>query len=250
MLTGKLLDEIASSATRQLGQGNSVWNKSSPKWRAVFNRVRADIEEDKPAVTSGVQSENAARTRSYIRDIASEMHRADVSEILSYVDSPQGKRYTAFLGSMDVIMASGMTAVVRKDIDIASSTVTANKLSPEQRKQCLRLIQLSRVFQYMIAMKQINASDDGVVLHIFVLAAIAKNMDGLDSLYRTYANDLPEFEAFNKTEPCQHLFRALAIASGNTVKRPIISPFSAPVALEMKRHGAEWKALYAAETAK
>jgi hypothetical protein len=178
------------------------------------------------------------------------MQQPDVREILSYVDSPQGKRYTALLGSMDVIMASGMAAVVRKDIDIASSTVTVNKLSPEQRKQYLRLIQLSRVAQYMSAMKQRDASDDGVVLHIFVLAAIAKNAKGLDSLYQTYADDLPKFEAFNKTEPCQHFFRAMAIAARNSSKRALVSPFSAPVTLEMKKHGAEWKALYAEKTAK
>jgi hypothetical protein len=248
-LTGEMLDEIATAATRQLGQGNSMWNKSAPEWRAVFNRVRADIEKDKPAVASAFWGESSARASLHTRDIASEMQEADVSQILSYAESPQGKRYTAFLGSMDVIMASGILAVAQH-MDIASSTVKVNRLSPEQRKQYLRLIQLSRIFQSTRAMTQMNANDDGVVLHLFVLATIAKNAEGLDSLYRTYADDLPGFEAFSKTEPCQHLFRAMAIADRNLSKRTMVSPFSAPVTLEMEKHGAEWKALYAEKTAK
>jgi len=244
-VTPKLLDAFATIATSKLGHGDSSWNASNPKWSAVFDRVRDDLERDSPMLSSAVNSAFAAIANQYLGDVASEMQQSDVDKILSYYNSPEGRRYEAFRRSVDSMMASGLTAPVSRD----KASSTANIPNPEQSAKYLRMLQLSAQFQSAQALARMNndPSDNGVAF--FAAGAIARNAAELELLCRTYSDDLAKFEDFSKAEASQHLLRAVAIA-GKKILTSLSNAFQATVDTVMKKHEAEWNAFYATEAAK
>lgn len=244
-LTARMLDRLATSATRELGKGSNGWNTSSnPKWTVVFNRVRSDLETDKSLILSSWRSASKALGDQYIEDIASEMKPTDVDKILSYYDSPEGSRYEAFLHRINAVFVSG--ELIPFTNGRASSAV--KKPTSEELKQYSRMVRLSSLFQSVAATAQIDSAahrdTSGYEAIGFIAgAAINRNTPELESLNQKYASDLSAFEAFGKSEPPQNFYRAMADA-GKKLSASSSNPDKAALNAAMKKRGAEWRALY------
>jgi TonB family protein len=239
----EMLDRIANYETRNLDPGNREWTVSSSKWKAVYDRIHADLESELPNTT--LQTNDLKRQQDYEDDIASHLSQSDVDSILAYYSTPEGQRYQGFKRRIDEIMAAGVASSLAKE-DVQS---TAAWPAPEQAKQYARMLVLSHAAESIMAQVQIAEAAGGdtsasTVLHIYVAGAIKKSPQELGTLSREYENDLSGFEAFSKTAAAQHLFTAMAHAMFDSAKK---NPLADSIIGVEQKHAGEWKAFYLAQ---
>jgi hypothetical protein len=84
----RLLGVLATVQTRQLGAGVKDWNEKNPKWKPIYDHIRADLENDLPALPAAAADAYAEYRRCetgncYAQDIASNLQPADVDAILT-----------------------------------------------------------------------------------------------------------------------------------------------------------------------
>src|SRR5579872_6467484 len=48
----KLLDSLANSETILLDPNNRDWKASSPKWKPIYDRIHADLEQEMPSIVA------------------------------------------------------------------------------------------------------------------------------------------------------------------------------------------------------
>ncbi len=241
----KLLDKIADSETSLLDKNNKNWNSSNSNWGFIFDRVHGDLESGMPLAT--INSELEKIRHSYEKDIASNLSKSDVNTMLAYYDSSQGKRYQDFMQRIDRIMNSGMATLLAPK-QIPSSQ---NNLTPDQINMYMKLLQMSQPFQMTMALAEIanaehrDASGYGAIGFLAGVAIKANQLE-LETLSKKYANDIPSFEAFSKTESSHHFY----IAMGKAVER--LGGNSIPIgnliqSVEQK-HKNEWMSLFQSQT--
>jgi hypothetical protein len=239
----KLLDTVAGSETKRLDQNNSDWNASSPEWKPVYDRIRADLESEKPSIIAAMNNELQAQEA----DIASQLSQSDVDAILAYYRTPEGQRYQEFMRRVDKILVAGELAFVKRDLQR-----TAARPSPDQMKRYFRMLQLSRMVQPIIVSSQMAEANhqgaewygSGDMIAFMGAAAINKSPQELDTLDKAYAGDLAGFEAFTKSPPAQHLFAAMGQSMVNFAKT---GQPADPIRTVVQKHESEWMALYRAQ---
>lgn len=239
--TKKRLDSIANSETRNLDQNNKNWNVSSPKWKPVFDRIRADLEWELPNFITALQANPLKMQQDYVADIASHLSQSDVASILAYYSTPEGQRYQDFIRKIDKIMLSGVGVVLAKE--------TAAWPAPEQAKQYGRMLTLSHLAQREMAQVQIAKAEGGdtsgsTAIAILAVAAIKKSPQELEVLNGKYGNDLSGFEAFSGTGAAQHFFAAMEQVWSHYLKT---DPFADLIKAVEQKYASEWKALYLAQ---
>ena len=228
----KMVDLLASSETKLLGQGDASWTPANPRWQPVFERVHADFEMEMPGIsTTG---------HDYEAIVASQMTQADMDSLLAYYKTPQGRRYQDFIKRINQIMGSGTASL----IGVASPPSAPAQLSPDQQKRGVKMLMLSRAFQSIIAMSEMDKAahrdTSGYGAISFVLAAaMNKNPQELAALDQVYAGDLSDFEAFSKTDASRHLYQAIGVAAQKTTRTVLDS-----VKRIVQKNGDDWKALY------
>ena len=242
----KMLDTMSNSAAKLLDQNNKDWNASSPKWKTVYDRVHADLESEMPSILAAGKSQAQELLRACEADIASHLSQSDVDAILAYYGTPEGQRYQEFIRRVDKIMNLGAASFT----NLGNERPAATKLTPEQTKQYVRMLMLSRLFQSILASSQIakspvqDTSGYGDYLGFAMGLAANKSQDELEALDKEYAGDLTGFEAFTKTDAAQHLFAAMGQAMLRTAK---INPLADSFKAVFQKHESEWKALYLAQ---
>jgi len=241
----KMLDSMSNSATKRLDQNNQAWNASAPKWKAVYDRVHADLELEMPSIREAVKSEAQKQQQDGEADIAARLSQSDVDAILAYYTTPEGQRYQEFAQRVDKIMSSGMG-------NLASLRATSNeqhsatKPTPEQTTRYTRLLTLSRPYQSIVAASQAQKDPSGYggVIGFGMGLAIRKSQQELEALDNEYAADLTNFEAFTKTDAEQHLFAAMGQAMLRMGKDTSLVGFFQAVE---QKHESDWTALYLAQ---
>lgn len=233
----RVLDALANSETRSLDLSNGMWNAANPKWKPVFDHIRADLETEMPAIKAA--RNDAAAQHAYEAAIASQVSQSDVDAILAYYKLPVGQRYQDFMKRIDRIMKSGAKTAISHDTSPAASNI----LTPEQQKRCERMLMLSYLFQSMAATMP---GDGAMAVEIVAKAALDKNQTELAELDKEYAADLPAFEAFAKTNASQHLYKAMGMASQTMIRS--MSPLGEVIKAVEQKHQSEWRAFYQAQT--
>jgi hypothetical protein len=240
----KMLDGMAKAQTVLLDEGNPNWNASHPKWKLIFDHIRKDFEADGPAILSATKATISKLEHNYEAQIASQLSEADVDEIVAYYNSPQGKRYETFMQRVDRVMNSGGASLFARDAPPSSQP------TPEQMQRYLQLLQLSHLFQSMMALSEIDKAahrdTSGTAAIGFMAAAAAKkNQAEMETLSAEYGNDIPVFEVFEKTDASKHLFQAMGKATRKLATKA--NPIAAAVNAVTRKHQDEWKALYRAQ---
>ena len=105
----RMLDSLSNSATKLLDQNNKDWNAASPKWKAIYDRVHADLGSEMPTIRAAVKDQSQKALQAYERDIAAHISQADAEAILAYYATPDGQRYQEFTRSVDKIVSVGAT---------------------------------------------------------------------------------------------------------------------------------------------
>jgi hypothetical protein len=239
----KLLEGLAATETKLLDRANKDWNASNPKWKAVFDRVHSDIEADAPQIIAAIKAAARKREEEFEAQIAARLSRPDLNAMRAYYDSPQGRRYEAFMHRVDHVMASGGAALNRSGTDASSRA----KVSDEQSQQYVHLLQFSHLYQAM----QVMSADDQAArratsgyeaIGYMAGEAAARNQAEMAAVFADYAADLPSFEAFERTDASQHLFRAIGLAiraTGNNA-----NPIAGSIKAVTQKHENEWQAAY------
>ena len=240
----KLLDNMTNSATKLLDQNNKDWNAASPKWKAIYDRVHADLGSEMPTIRAAVKDQSQKALQAYERDIAAHISQADAEAILAYYATPDGQRYQEFTRSVDKIVSVGATNFASPGA-ADNERQAAAKLTDQQIQRYLRLLMLSRLYQSVATLSQTSHDPSaGGGIGFLLGPAIFKNYQELEALDEKYAGDFASFEAFTKTGAAQHFFVAMGqamplLTQGNSVADSI-------KAVEQK-HESEWKALYLAQ---
>ena len=239
----KLLQGLAATETKLLDRTNRDWNASNPKWRLVFDRVHSDIEADAPEVIAAIKTAARKREEESELEIASRLSQSDVDTILAYYQSPQGKRYEAFMRRVDRVMASGGAAVNRKDPAPSSRA----KVSDEESQRYVHMLQLSHLYQAMKVMSADDQTSHGATSGYEAIGymageAAARNQAELAAVLAEYSANLSAFEAFEKTDASQHLFRAIGLAIRTSGKNA--NSIAGSIKAITQKHEIEWKAVY------
>jgi hypothetical protein len=256
---------MATIMTQQLAGGAGIkdWDEKNPKWKPIYDHIRADLEEDLPTLPAAAAAAYAEDRRCeagkcYAQDIASNLQPADVDAILAYFDTPEGKRFQAFQQQIGSMYVTGLLSLVPHSLPQTAADHPNNRQdsqagsippTSEQIQRCLRMLRLSILVQSTKAMiesarsgKQ-DTSDD--VSMFFLGAAVARNKTKLEQLDLQYRNDLPGFEAFSETNASRHFIEAMRRAHAKSVSRTM----STLEGLQgiAKKHLLEWRALFKAE---
>ena len=248
----KLLDGAAFRETLRLGEGKPDWNPRHPGWKAVYDRVRADIEAEQPAIVSAADAErgrNEAREREYLQTIASALSAADARAILDYYDSAPGLRYQGFMQRIDGAIAGGMAS----SLGLAAPPM---ERAPEpeadsaKSQRFFEMIKMSHPYQALSASAALKRDPSGMgALGIMAAAAIASHRAELEAILSEYSADLAGFEAFQKTAAAQSLSRAMSLAAEESAQRSIEKPPPDVFGPVRRRYTEEWRAAYRAYVA-
>jgi len=239
----QMLNSLSNSATKLLDQNNKDWNPSSPKWKAIYDRVHADLESEMPSIRAAVTDQSRNRLQAYEANIAAHISQVDADAILAYYATPEGQRYQEFTGSVDKIVSVGAANFASPSA--ADKRQAVAKLTDQQIQRYLRMLMLSRLYQAVATLSQTSHDPSaGGGIGFLLGPAIFKNYQELEALDEKYAGDFASFDAFTKTDAAQHFFAAMGramplLSEGNSVADSIN-------AVEQK-HESEWKALYLAQ---
>lgn len=248
----ELLNEVAFRETLRLGQGKPVWNPRHPGWKAVYDRVRADIETERPAIVRAADAEkgrNAAREQEYLQTIASALSATDVRAILDYVDSAQGLRYQGFMQRIDGAIAGGMASSLGFAAPPTDSA-PAPEADSAKWQSFVEMIMMSHPYQAIIASPARAQDRSGMgALGTMAAAAIASRHAELDAILSEYSAELAGFKAFQKTPPAQSLFRAMGRAAEQSAQRSIEKPPPDVFGPARRKYAEEWRAAYRAQVA-
>lgn len=241
----KLLDAMSNSATKLLDQNNKDWNASSPKWKAVYDRVHADLELEMPSIRANVSNQTQKLQRDGKANIAAHLSQYDVDAILAFYGTPEGQRYQEFARRVDQITSFGVANPASLGA-ADNGRQSVDRPTPEQTSQYIKMLMLSRPYQSVVAASQAqqNPSGYGDLIGFGMGLTIRRNQQDLEALDKEYAADLTNFEAFTKTDAAQHLFAAIGDSMLRIAKESSLVGFFRAVG---QKHESEWKALYLAQ---
>ena len=262
-----LLSVVANAQTRQLSAGTGIkdWDKKNPKWKPIYDHIRADIEKDLPnlpadAAAAYAESSRCENGKCYVQEIASNLQPADVDAILAYFDTPEGKRFQAFQQQISSIVTSGLLSLVPPSLGLTEakkliigqdSQAESTPLSAEQSHSFLRMLLLSILFQSTKATALTGKSgkqdvqDDGLVFSLELGAAMNMNKTKLADLDLQYRNDLPSFETFTEADASRHFIEAMGIAGAKSASRTRLA--LAGLQGIANKHQQEWRVLFKAD---
>jgi hypothetical protein len=242
----KVLDQLALEATRGLGKGNPYWKASNPQWTKVYQRVRAELGSEQTQIFSDLdKARQTAQTR-LVAATAAELSAADLKTVLAYYETPEGRRFEAFMGRVDGITASALLGPP------PNSAADPPPPTPVQMRDYVQMLLLWRVMQAGIAAQATAAAAHGDTsgfsgLGIMLGLAIRSHPAEVAALFAEYQSDLPQFAAFEKTAAAQQLYHAMGDAIF-LAKPPLSQPMSDAFTAVELRHEKDWQALYQAET--
>jgi hypothetical protein len=228
---GRQLDAAAGYETMRLGAGNIDWNPSSPRWQAVYDHVRADLEADDEFLAS-LQTLQMQVRHDYLLAVASALREEDVTTILAYYDSPAGRRYEEFMWRLDAVF---------DPIKAPARPPTA-----EQARRYRRVLMMSHAMQSQLAAGPASTPAPRWLSHAPALDFVMRShLTELESILAVYGDDLPAFAAFQKTPAAQGLFRAMGAAGPARTKAGSSAADQAAAGVR-SRHEAQWRQLYSA----
>src|SRR5580692_9410540 len=104
-------DFLVTLATWQIAApGNRLWNKSHPEWPAAESRVRKDLG---PEIQEMVAFNLAGAKALWDKALGETLTQSEISGLLRFLRSAQGKRYTAFQRRLDAICAPTISRIAR-----------------------------------------------------------------------------------------------------------------------------------------
>ncbi len=247
------LDMLAGVFTKILCPNNGVcpdsgkWSPENPKWKPVYDRVRADFEAEMPTITAAINETGQKANHDYAVDVAAQIAQSDVDTLLSYYKSSQGQRYQDFMNRVDQIANPA-----KDQATMHLSPPTQKILTPEQQDRCFRMLVLSHFLQGLgPAMYDARFGDTVGSVHRWVDI----NQQEMAALDKKYAADLPDFEAFVKTDAYQGMLKATSAAiqtfrtqAKEQLNNNVDPARDALLAIRQK-HENEWKAFYKAQMA-
>jgi uncharacterized protein DUF3455 len=215
-----LIEPLANSETRRVSGGDSTWGPSDPLWPTIYAQVRSDLETDKPQIAAALQATQQAETE-YLLSVAANLAPEHVKALLTYYDTPPGRRYAALMRELDGVMNSPALAL-RPPLTAPSAAATQDDKEP------LRMLMRSHPARAATAhfdtLRAAGGDPGAGASWSFMLAMTANaHRQQIESIYAQYAADLPAVESFQSTPAAQGLFAAMAQAE--VLRSQLVKPY-------------------------
>jgi hypothetical protein len=200
----------AEPMLHDLDPSNPRWNSTHPQWPALRDIVSADIAPDLKVQVSALQTQ---LSDSMSHDIAQRMNEADLTELLRYFSSADGRRFVAFQGQVTKLFGAGMRTALQSGQGAKTAPPPADVM--KGRLQLLMLSTSAQITQsWLEEARRTNADTSGFQAIGFIAAAVAvREGDELDALRLRYASHLDEFDRFNQSPLGKRFFAAFGEAS-------------------------------------
>lgn len=241
----KLLDSGAFRETQRLGQGRTDWTPQHPGWKAVYDRVRSDLERERAPITSAAEAERARVEGKFLVKIASSLSAADAHTILAYYDSAEGQRYQTFMQRIDRVMAEGMMSVFQP----SSPPPDRGALESAESQRYYEMLLMSDPIQTVTAMPEAQKDPSGLpALGMMAAGAVASQPAEVKAILAEYSADLTAFASFQKTQAAQGLFKAMGLATQERVTQTIKAPLPDMFDSARRKYAEQWQAEYRAHS--
>ncbi|WP_139351528.1 hypothetical protein [Rhodanobacter sp. C06] len=207
---------MAVAETAMLGRNQAGWSPRHEKWALVYWRVLSDLERHAPEIAAAWDQDKAQEA--YQQAILSQLSVEDVTELHQFASSELGARYARFMLGLDRALHSSSYT-----FDADGHAKAHCNASMDLCKQYMRIAHLSRQYKSLVA---IHLDPGATALERARYAAsdliLESTFDGgasqLNQLLATFQNDLPAFEAYERSDLAQHIFKAMAITDRDLSK--------------------------------
>ncbi len=250
-IRGESFDMFAALEMRVIAANDPGWNRSNPRWVALFNTVKQDLKRDtEPALEASM----ADGRREIAATLGSRLATADVSQLLAFYRSGEGERYIAFQNRLGEIQAQGITQLTGALIGAASAS--PSDAPSQERLDARRRVLANSWTSLMLHDALSNAADPrasteqpDVAAFLGATSDVVAKTHGqeIDALEREYATDLPRFEVFQQSPAARSLLSAMKVVFQQAAGRPqSATQFKAALDRSVALHTASWKAGYEA----
>lgn len=235
-----------------IGPNDPNWNHSNPRYVALFNIVRQDLQHD---VGPAFQTQMAQSVRELADVLGSHMPATDVRQLLGFYRSSDGQRYLAFQDRMGAIQTRGLAELTMGMAGAGMNLVPSPAPSQEVFDHRRRLMQDSwgslLLPEVMNSVKNpasgAQQPDRESVLKAMLDVVVSNHGPEIDVIGREFAKDLSQFESFHRSSAVRSLLSAMKVDMEEAASRPRSSdPFKIALDRSIATHGPQWKAAYEA----
>jgi hypothetical protein len=207
-------DFLVTLATWQIAApGDRLWNKSHPQWPAAERRVRKDLS---PEIQEMVAFNLTDAKALWDKALAEKLTESDISDLLRFLRSAPGKRYTTFQRQLDAICAPTISRITHSifsghGIDYPSGSPPP-PVTIDARVEILAMSLSARMLAQTRADNETPGVQGGqwsIQPMIWSETVLTKGSD-LDALRIQYAPDLNAFAAFTASPAIRKVMMASA----------------------------------------
>jgi len=237
-------DLLVTLATWQIAApADKLWNKNHPQWPAAERRVRRDLG---PEIQNVVAFKLADAKALWDGALAEKLTETDIDDLLRFLRSAQGKRYTAFQRRLDTICAPTISRIASSifsghDINYPSGSPPPTGII-DARVDLLAMSLSSRMLSQTRADNEKPGVQSGLSMEpmIWSETVLTRGSD-LDSLRVQYGSDLKAFAAFTASQAMRKVLLASAELR-NRVATDQASKRSAALTTAVTQHLPMWRA--------
>lgn len=244
-------DLFAALQMRMIAPSDPNWNRSNPRWVALFKTVRQDLRRD---LEPALQVSMATGVRELAGTLESHVTPADVRELLAFYRSDKGQRYVAFQQRLGAIQTQAITQLSAALLGAGANPPPSDAPSEDRLEARRHLLANSWTSLVAGAMSpeagspQSTQQPDTKTFSSAMLDVVAKTHGPeVDALEKDYAKDLPQFEAFHQSSATKSLLSAMKMGSQQARASPQSSnPLKAALEHSVALHTPSWKSAYEA----
>ena len=230
---------IAMQSTLQLGSGSKDWGPNNPNWKALYDQVNNDVQEEIEQFFSkrGSEIETLFKTR-----FADALSMEDVDGLTTFYKSNIGNRYWEL--SNDV---AGMIADTTLHMNDFATMKPKSQPTDEELKSWQRFTAVSSIAQIMTGLFEKDklagrdTSGASAIGFIFGMAMVS-HQDEFRKIATTYENDLADFTEFIESPVGKHLVEA-QLTTANDLQ-PKINEITLELMNHVNEHQNSWKQMY------
>jgi hypothetical protein len=248
------LETFAALELRVIAPNDPTWKRDNPRWVALFNVIRQDLNRDLQPAIRAQMAENA---RLLDDALASHLPAREVGQLLAFYRSGEGRRYMAFQQRLGVIQAQGMTQLTVGLVGGAMEPGSSPRNLPSQkildeRRRLLANSWISLLVRDLTSTVTSTAprsdSQDEAIMGSMLDVIAKTHGPELDALQREYGSDLPHFDAFQEAPAVKSLISAFKVIAKQTAAGRPGTPdaFKAALDRSIAAHTASWKTAYEA----
>jgi ankyrin repeat protein len=243
-------DIFAALRMRMIAPDDPGWNRSNPRWMALFNTVKQDLQRD---LEPALQASGTKALGDLAAALESHLAAGEVGQLLAFYRSDKGQRYSAFQQRVGAIQAQGISQLTVGLVG-AGAIPSARDAPSKERLDARRRVLGDSWISLMVpdALSSLpgrgaQMSDPKSFLSSMSDVIAKTHGPELDALEQEYASDLSQFEAFHQSPAARSLLSAMRAAMQQAAARPQSSdPFKVALERSIAQHAPSWRAAYEA----